>query len=83
MIDRTSDTWLTLKRHIEDSIEGARSTLEKQRDPITAAELRGEIATYRDIIALGEPRVEETVEPTVDPTSTAVEANPHGDNSGY
>lgn len=84
MIDRTSDTWLTLKKHLEQRIELARNGLEIQVSPQVISNLQGQVSVLREIIALGEPALEPAVEPVSEaPRVILGHPNHNGDNSGY
>lgn len=63
MLDRNSETWITLRSRIRERIEKLRTDLEQPSFPPEGA--RGEIAGLRWIIRLVEPDA-----PIREPTST-------------
>lgn len=53
--DLSSVAWSKVSRHIEKKLFDLRSRIEKDVDPIATAKLRGEIKSYKDLLALGKP----------------------------
>jgi len=76
MIEVSSDTWLTVKKVVDDGIEASRGALERRGLSMDETEHeRGRLAAFREILALGQPRrIEEKYE--------ASQRGPFSDRSG-
>lgn len=75
MIDRLSDTWLTVEELVKNRLKVQRHALETTRDAIIAAETRGEVRALKAIL-----------EAAPSPAASQPEHKPHRatpDPSGY
>lgn len=53
-VDRNSITWRKLKEHFEERLHELRVRNDNDCDPISTARLRGEVASVKYLLALGD-----------------------------
>lgn len=65
MLDRQSQTWRWLEKHIDARLATLTQALEQDIEPIETARIRGQIAELRKILHAASPAAPEEPVPTV------------------
>lgn len=52
--DKNSSLWKRLEEHFKNELEKARARNDGPLDPVTTANIRGQIKTYRALLSLGQ-----------------------------